>query len=226
MASPRLQWRRLATSWIAAPLLTFALLPGAVARAQPIEDPPPPRPTITPAETEVAALGSADGVGLAALAGLPAPGQPLRLTYPLDQPATEIDPYGWRFSTARQAWRMHTGVDLIVAEGTAVRAVLPGRVRLVEVISGYGLTVVIEHGRGWQSLYAHLLDASVRPGEAVVAGQSLGRVGQSGRATTPHLHVELRRLREGRLVALDPGPLLQAPLGTMTKPLLSSEPSP
>lgn len=121
---------------------------------------------------------------------------------------------------------MHTGVDLIVAEGTAVRAVLPGRVRLVEVISGYGLTVVIEHGRGWQSLYAHLLDASVRPGEAVVAGQSLGRVGQSGRATTPHLHVELRRLREGRLVALDPGPLLQAPLGTMTKPLLSSEPSP
>ena len=226
MASLRLRWRRLATSWIAASLLTVVLLPGAVAQPQPIEDPPPARPTITPAETEVAPLGSTAGVTMALPSGMPAPGQPLSLTYPLDRPATEIDPYGWRYSPSRQAWRMHTGVDLVVAHGTAVRSVLSGTVRLVEAISGYGLTVVIEHGRGWQSLYAHLLEASVHPGDVVRAGQPLGRVGQSGSATTPHLHIELRRVRNGQLMALDPGPLLQPPWGSMTKPLISSDPPP
>ena len=210
----------------AAPLLTFALLIGAAGLAQPIEQLPPPRPAITPAETEVAPLGGTAGVATATPAGMPAPGQPLKLTYPLDRPATEIDPYGWRYSASRQAWRMHTGVDLIVAEGTTVRSVLPGTVRLVEAISGYGLTVVIEHGRGWQSLYAHLLEATVRPGEDVGAGQPLGRVGQSGSATTPHLHIELRRVRNGQLMALDPGPLLQPPWGSMTRPLISSDPPP
>jgi murein DD-endopeptidase MepM/ murein hydrolase activator NlpD len=163
---------------------------------------------------------------MATPAGMPAPGQPLQLTYPLDRPAAEVDPYGWRYSASRQAWRIHTGMDLVVAQGTAVRSVLPGTVGLVESISGYGLTVVIEHGRGWQSLYAHLLEASVRPGEVVRAGQSVGRVGQSGSATTPHLHFELRRVRNGQLMALDPGPLLQPPRGSLTKPLISSDPPP
>jgi murein DD-endopeptidase MepM/ murein hydrolase activator NlpD len=216
----------LAGATVAVPLLAFLPLFGGVALAQSIGEPPPPRPAMTPAETEVAPVGSPAGLALATPPGMPAPGQPLSLTYPLDRPATEIDPYGWRYSPSRQAWRMHTGVDLVVAAGTAVRSVLPGTVRLVEEISGYGLTVVIEHGRGWQSLYAHLLEASVGAGEPVGAGQPLGRVGQSGNATAPHLHIELRRLSNGRLVALDPGPLLQPPWGSMTKPLISSDPPP
>ena len=210
----------------AAPLLTGWILAGAAALAQPLGGPPPLKPAVTPAETEVAPLGGPPEVGMAPPPGMPAPGEPLALAYPLDQAASEVSPYGWRYAPARGAWRMHTGVDLIVAEGTAVRAVLPGTVHLVEPISGYGLTVVIEHGRGWQSLYAHLLEASVRPGEVVGAGQPLGRVGQSGSATTPHLHIELRRMQGGRLVALDPGPLLQPPWGRVTKPLISSDPPP
>ncbi|WP_259731795.1 MULTISPECIES: M23 family metallopeptidase [Synechococcales] len=233
MAAPGNSRRGLATAGISAGLLVVGLFVAGLlldipAQAQPTDgiEPQPPRPLITPPETEVADLGGGDRADRGLPAGLPAPGQMLSLAYPLARPATESDPFGWRFSPSRQAWRLHTGVDLIAAEGTAVRAVLPGRVQLVEEISGYGLTVVIDHGRGWQSLYAHLLDATVQPGEAINAAQPLGRVGQSGRATTAHLHFELRRLREGRRVAVDPGPLLQAPLETMTKAWISSDPPP
>ncbi|NCV84123.1 MAG: M23 family peptidase, partial [Actinobacteria bacterium] len=58
------------------------------------------------------------------------PGDPLRLVYPLAVPATEVDLYGWRYSESRQAWRMHAGQDLVVAEGTSVLAMLPGHVVL------------------------------------------------------------------------------------------------
>lgn len=106
---------------------------------------------------------------------------------------------------------MHTGVDLIAPEGTAVLAVNGGRVQRVDVISGYGLTVLIDHGAGWSSLYAHLLEASVSPGESLRAGQPLGLVGQSGNASGPHLHLELRQRQPQGLVAVDPTPLLPAP---------------
>ena len=66
---------------------------------------------------------------------------------------------------------------------------LPGRVVLAEPIDGYGLTVVLDHGRGWQSLYAHLQQTNVRPGDFLTAASTLGLVGQSGRASGPHLHV-------------------------------------
>lgn len=137
------------------------------------------------------------------------PPEPLR--YPLAVAAPERNPWGWRYSPARGAWRMHTGVDLIVPEGTAVLAVKGGRVQRVDRIDGYGLTVLIDHGGGWSSLYAHLLKASVSPGETVGAGQTLGLVGQSGNATTPHLHLELRQRQPGGLVAVDPTGLLPAP---------------
>jgi murein DD-endopeptidase MepM/ murein hydrolase activator NlpD len=131
------------------------------------------------------------------------------LGYPLPVRPSEQSPFGWRLADSRSAWRMHTGLDLIVPEGTPVLAVLPGTVRLVDEVSGYGLLVVIDHGLGWQSLYAHLLDVAVLPGESVAAGRPVARVGSSGSASTPHLHFEWRQLRQGRLVAVDPSPLLQ-----------------
>jgi len=117
-----------------------------------------------------------------------------------------VDPYGWRYSESRQAWRMHAGQDLVVAEGTPVLAMLPGHVVLVEELDGYGLTVVLDHGRGWQTLYAHLLAAAVQPGDFLPVASVLGSVGQSGRASAPHLHVELRRRDGERMLALDPTP--------------------
>jgi murein DD-endopeptidase MepM/ murein hydrolase activator NlpD len=143
----------------------------------------------------------------------PAAGPQPALHYPLAMAATEQDPWGWRYSEVRGAWRMHTGLDLIVPEGTAVLAVRAGRVMRVDAISGYGLTVLIDHGGGWSSLYAHLRHASVAEGDTVGSGQPIGEVGQSGNASTPHLHLELRQRQPRGLVAVDPTPLLPAPPG-------------
>jgi len=172
----------------------------------------PPRPEQVPVETPVAdvVLASAAPSLLRPDQALPLrPGEPLRLVYPLALAASGIDPYGWRYSDARRAWRMHAGQDLMAPEGTPVLAMLPGRVVLVESLDGYGLTVVLDHGRGWQTLYAHLLDASVQIGDFLPAATPLGRVGQSGRASGPHLHAELRRRQGERMMAIDPTPLLE-----------------
>ena len=168
----------------------------------------PERPALLPREVPVGDLAlqaRASGAGKAA-AGPLAP-----LHYPLAVAASEQDPWGWRFSQARGAWRLHTGLDLIAPEGTAVLAVQAGRVQRVAEISGYGLTVLIDHGGGWSSLYAHLRQASVAEGDSVGAGQSIGAVGQSGNASTPHLHLEVRQRQPRGLVAVDPTPLLPAP---------------
>ena len=71
---------------------------------------------------------------------------PPPLAYPLAQPAESLDPWGWRYSERRSAWRLHTGVDLAAPQGTVVLASRAGRVLLVESISGYGTTVLLDHG--------------------------------------------------------------------------------
>jgi murein DD-endopeptidase MepM/ murein hydrolase activator NlpD len=131
----------------------------------------------------------------------------LGLRYPLDRAAEQVDPWGWRWSERRGAWRLHTGVDLAVSEGTPVLAARAGQIRLVESVGAYGLCVLIDHGQGLETLYAHLLEATVTPGQAVEAGEQIGRVGASGSATGPHLHFELRQRGE-QLTALDPTPHL------------------
>ncbi|MDM7952336.1 MAG: M23 family metallopeptidase [Cyanobium sp. CZS 25K] len=204
-----------------------ALLPPAPLIPSPAPTPTPtPTPTPMPSPAPVSAPARPERPslvpGVVAVGDLalqtppPGPGEvglslPVPLHYPMAVGASEQDPWGWRYSTARGVWRMHTGLDLIADEGTAVLAVLAGRVQRVAVIDGYGLTVLIDHGAGWSSLYAHLLRASVEPGESVGAGQPLGQVGQSGNASTPHLHLELRQRQPQGLVAVDPTPLLPMP---------------
>ncbi|MBM5827746.1 MAG: M23 family metallopeptidase [Cyanobacteria bacterium M_surface_7_m2_040] len=129
------------------------------------------------------------------------------LAYPLAVLALQIDPWGWRYSESRGAWRMHTGVDFAAPSGTPVLAALSGTVVLAESLSGYGLTVILDHGRGLQTLYAHLQQIEVTVGSSLNEGEPLGRVGMTGTATGPHLHFELRRQAELPL-ALDPTPHL------------------
>ncbi|MFN9623766.1 MAG: M23 family metallopeptidase [Cyanobacteriota bacterium] len=164
---------------------------------------PPDFAERAPAAAERAALPLADWQGGGAGGEWPSVG------YPINQAPIEVSPFGMRWSESRGAWRMHTGIDLIVTEGTPVLAAAAGRVRLVDEVSGYGLTVLVDHGGGWQTLYAHLFEIGVQPGEPVQRGQPLGRVGDSGRASTPHLHFEIRVRRGERMVALDPEPLLR-----------------
>ena len=170
-------------------------------------------PKELPLEVAVADVqpeGALASTSLAPASLAPAPGEAARppaLTYPLKRFAASMDPWGWRYSQRRGAWRMHTGVDLAADEGTPVLAASAGRVLLVESISGYGTTVLLDHGAGWQTLYAHLLSTSVATGQRLSQGEVLGAVGMTGSASGPHLHFELRR-RGPSLLALDPTPHL------------------
>lgn len=85
---------------------------------------------------------------------------------------------------------MHYGVDIVAPEGTTVRAARSGRVleSRADFERGWGWTVVIEHPDGWITRYAHLSANLARAGEQVARGQTIGRVGNTGRSTGPHLH--------------------------------------
>ncbi len=88
---------------------------------------------------------------------------------------------------------IHTGIDISAPAGTPVRAPGDGVVIAATWMSGYGRLVVIDHGRGIQSWYAHLSRFAVVPGQEIRQGELIGAVGGSGRVTAPHLHYEVRR---------------------------------
>jgi murein DD-endopeptidase MepM/ murein hydrolase activator NlpD len=86
----------------------------------------------------------------------------------------------------------HKGVDIGAPIGTAVKATADGLVIQAEATSGgYGRLVVIDHGGGYQTWYAHLLRISVQAGQEVRRGETVGELGSSGRVTAPHLHYEV-----------------------------------
>jgi septal ring factor EnvC (AmiA/AmiB activator) len=93
------------------------------------------------------------------------------------------------------------GVGIAAAVGTAVRAVEAGKVRLVGQFGTYGLTIVVEHGNGYYSVYSHLQSAAVKLGAAVTKGTTIGTVGGENSDYGPHLHFEIRGENQ---VALDP----------------------
>jgi len=88
--------------------------------------------------------------------------------------------------------RMHNGVDMAGGAGSAIVACRGGTVVLAGSNGGYGNTVVIDHGGGMATLYAHQSSLAVGVGDQVGAGQVVGRVGSTGASTGPHLHFEVR----------------------------------
>jgi septal ring factor EnvC (AmiA/AmiB activator) len=98
------------------------------------------------------------------------------------------------------------GVGIAAAVGTTVKAVSSGKVRLVGQFGTYGLTVVLEHGNGYYSVYSHLQSASVKLGGTVAQGQAIGTVGGENSDYGAHLHFEIRGENQ---VALDPAEWLK-----------------
>jgi murein DD-endopeptidase MepM/ murein hydrolase activator NlpD len=86
----------------------------------------------------------------------------------------------------------HSGVDIDAPYGTPVRAAGDGDVTGAQMGAGYGREVTLDHGHDVMTLYGHLSEIAVYPGQHVIRGQIIGYVGQSGRATGPHLHYEVR----------------------------------
>jgi len=129
------------------------------------------------------------------LAAVTQPGAPLALKTSLAslQPGPVTSPFGWRSDPFSGRAQFHAGTDIRMAYGQEVQAVASGRVQSVSERQGYGLTVVIDHGSGLETRYAHLSGTSVREGDIVDAGQVVARSGNSGRSTGPHLHLEARQ---------------------------------
>jgi murein DD-endopeptidase MepM/ murein hydrolase activator NlpD len=103
-----------------------------------------------------------------------------------------VSPFGCRTVINELERSPHSGVDLKAAEGTPIRAANKGRVALVGDHFFGGLSVVIDHGGGIHSMYFHLSRVSVKVGQVVERGETIGFSGSSGRATGPHLHFGIR----------------------------------
>jgi murein DD-endopeptidase MepM/ murein hydrolase activator NlpD len=123
------------------------------------------------------------------------------------------DPVDRRRNSRRQRRRHHRGVDFVAARGTLVHAAGPGIVVRASFSGGYGRVVIIDHGHGLHTRYAHLQRFKTKKGDFLPAGAVLGTVGSSGRTTGPHLHFEVRQ--DG--VALPPGRVINFELPDCSK---------
>jgi len=163
------------------------------------------------ASTLAEALVKGGGIGLAAQVerslfgeappALPAPPAPAAGPAPLGAPLAAALPgegrltsgFGVRADPFTGKPAMHRGIDLAAPEGSPVRAALPGVVLSAGERGGYGLAVEVEHEGGFTTLYAHASEVLVKEGDRVTPGQTIAKVGQTGRSTGAHLHLEVRR---------------------------------
>lgn len=99
--------------------------------------------------------------------------------------------FGMRKHPILKVRKMHEGLDIITDVGTPVHASGNGKIVFVGYKGGYGLAIEIDHGFGYRSLYAHLSSVSVKEGKTVARGDKIGKTGNSGLSTGPHLHYEI-----------------------------------
>jgi len=144
----------------------------------------------------------------------------LGLLFPLSIPAAITSAFGWRVHPLTGDRRFHSGTDLGAPMGTPVLAAYAGQVAFADFLGGYGLAIAINHNQGTQqTLYGHLSEIFVKPGDLVKQGTAIGRVGSTGVSTGPHLHFEFRQLTTEGWVAMDPGEQLEYALGQLIKRL-------
>lgn len=133
-----------------------------------------------------------------------------KFMFPLTIPAPITSLFGWRVHPITGDVRFHSGTDLGAPLGTPVLAAYPGTVEVANYMGGYGLTVVLDHNKSTlQTLYGHLSEIFVQPGEKVEMGTVIGRVGSTGNSTGPHLHFETRQLTAQGWVATNSGAQLE-----------------
>ncbi|MBW4517179.1 MAG: peptidoglycan DD-metalloendopeptidase family protein [Timaviella obliquedivisa GSE-PSE-MK23-08B] len=133
------------------------------------------------------------------------------MLFPLSIPAVITSAFGWRIHPIFGESRFHSGSDIGAEQGTPVLAAFAGKVELADFMGGYGLAVVLRHNKDTEeTLYAHLSELFVKPGEVVKQGEVIGRVGSTGNSTGPHLHFEFRQQSsDGSWVTMDPGQALE-----------------
>ncbi len=117
---------------------------------------------------------------------------------PVIEPGTDewIWPIDGRLTSgygAKRRRHIHAGIDVVVPQGTPIFAAREGFVSFVGRQGGYGQLVIVDHGDGWTSRYAHASKILVDAGDTVHPGEEIALAGRTGRATTSHLHFEIRR---------------------------------
>lgn len=143
---------------------------------------------------------------------------PVEVITPGEPAATEAAPEGGQETPARLSWNeasdqkfiwpisgtinsrfgprgssFHDGIDIAAPQGTPIRAIESGDVIYSDHLRGYGNMVIVRHADGFASVYAHNEKNLVREGQPVSRGETIARVGSTGRVTGPHLHFEIRR---------------------------------
>jgi murein DD-endopeptidase MepM/ murein hydrolase activator NlpD len=99
--------------------------------------------------------------------------------------------YGMRIDPIYKTAKFHAGMDFSANTGTPVYATGNGRVKKAGWQSGYGKIIIVDHGFGYETWYAHLNKYNVRVGQKVIRGEVIGEVGNTGKSTGPHLHYEV-----------------------------------
>jgi murein DD-endopeptidase MepM/ murein hydrolase activator NlpD len=117
-------------------------------------------------------------------------------------------PFGMRMDPFMRGPAIHTGIDLRGDKGDPVRVTADGKVTIAGWQGGYGNMVEVKHGNGFATRYGHMSEIDVKVGQAVHIGQTIGKIGSTGRSTGPHLHYETRIDGE----AVDPQKFLRAGL--------------
>jgi murein DD-endopeptidase MepM/ murein hydrolase activator NlpD len=139
------------------------------------------------------------------------------MMFPLSFTAPITSVFGWRVHPITGDRRFHAGTDLGAPTGTPILAAAKGQVETADWMGGYGLAVTINHNSAQQTLYGHMSEIFVSPGQSVEPGTVIGRVGSTGNSTGPHLHFEVRHLTQNGWVAVDPGVQLQPGLSNTSK---------
>jgi murein DD-endopeptidase MepM/ murein hydrolase activator NlpD len=107
--------------------------------------------------------------------------------------------YGYRIHPIYKVRKLHTGTDFSAPTGTPIYATGDGKVSTYKRSrAGYGNHIIIDHGYGYQTLYAHMSKVDVKRGQKVKRGDVIGYIGSSGRSTAPHLHYEV--IKDGRKI--------------------------
>lgn len=101
-------------------------------------------------------------------------------------------PYGYRIHPILKRKILHSGIDIAAPNATPIKAAAAGEVIYDGWLRGYGRVVVLDHGKGYSTLYGHLSASLVKNGQVVKSGQTIARVGKTGNTTGYHLHFEVR----------------------------------
>lgn len=116
----------------------------------------------------------------------------LTMQFPAPSMTRKSSNFGYRTHPIKHTKRLHAGVDLAAPGGSPIVAAMSGRVILARAGSGYGNYIIVDHGNGYATLYAHCSKLLVKKGQSVSRGQKIAKVGSTGASTGNHLHFEVR----------------------------------